>query len=360
MPRPQFTLNFADKERLLVPLIAEAFQRNAQLVPGFDSHLRATGFDPSTAKRLLDFPALPVTMFKEFRLTSCSEAEVARELNSSSTSGQSPSRIFLDKATLRRQARSLVSILKAYLGARRRPYLVLDVPAANDPKAAMLTARGAAIRGLENFASETVYALRQEGQSFELDLPAVQAFADKYSGEECLLFGFTYLIWSVVVQALEQADQQLDLANATVLHGGGWKKLIAQQVSKSEFNRRVAGCLGSREDRVLDYYGMVEQVGCIFVDCEAGNKHSPNFAEILVVNPLTYELVPVGQEGLIVVVSALPSSYPGHVLMTEDQGRLMAIDDCPCGRKGMAIQFTSRVEHVEVRGCGDILAQKSQ
>jgi hypothetical protein len=109
---------------------------------------------------------------------------------------------------------------------------------------------------------------------------------------------------------------------------------------------------------VLDFYGMVEQVGSIFVDCAAGHKHPPNFATVIIRDPLTFQPQPIGKEGLIEVVSLLPGSYPGQVLLTEDQGITYAVEDCPCGRKDVAFRFTSRVERAEPRGCGDVLAQR--
>ena len=58
----------------------------------------------------------------------------------------------------------------------------------------------------------------------------------------------------------------------------------------------------------------------------------------------------VGETGLIQVSSVLPRSYPGHVLLTEDEGRILGEDDCPCGRKGKYFEILGRVKRAEVRG----------
>ena len=353
---PQYTVSRADKEALFPALLAEAFRASAARSPEFAGFLRKARFEPAPDRPLADFPPLPVSMFKHFVLRTCAEGEVVRELRSSGTTGQAPSRIFLDKATLHRQSRALVAILKSHLGTARRPYLVLDVPEANDPAQAALTARGAAIRGFSSFASETVYALRAEDGRPVLDWPAVEAFARAHADREVLVFGFTFLVWSIVLAELEARGARLRLPGATLFHGGGWKRLAEQAVSKAAFTAKVAELLGCRPARVLDYYGMVEQVGSIFVDCEAGQKHPPNFGTVLVRDPLTFAVQPLGREGLIEVVSLLPSSYPGHVLLTEDQGVRLAEDDCPCGRRDVAFRFTARVEQAEIRGCGDVFA----
>ncbi len=357
---PPYTLAAQEKEELFVPLLAEAYERNAAALPEFAGFLRKSYFDPRQATRLADFPPLPVSVFKHFTLRTCAESEVVRVLHSSGTTGQTPSRIYLDKTTLHRQRRALIAILQSYLGARRRPYLVLDVPEAAAAGEGPLTARGAAIRGLENFASETIYAMKLVDGQPRLDPEIVRQFAAKHQAEPVLVFGFTFLIWSVALPALSLARTPCCLPEATVFHGGGWKKLKEKRVTPEIFNERTSQLLGCPAPAVLDFYGMVEQVGSIFVDCPAGHKHPPNFATVLVRDALTFAPLGVGREGLLEVISLLPGSYPGQALLTEDQGIIHAVDDCPCGRKDVAFRFTARVERAEPRGCGDTLAQRME
>ena len=58
------------------------------------------------------------------------------------------------------------------------------------------------------------------------------------------------------------------------------------------------------------------------------------------------------------VVSVLPESYPGHVLLTEDEGVLLGEDDCPCGLKGKYFKILGRIKNAEIRGCSDTYAAK--
>ena len=64
----------------------------------------------------------------------------------------------------------------------------------------------------------------------------------------------------------------------------------------------------------------------------------------------------VGEPGILEVVSLLPRSYPGHCLLTEDEGRLLGEDDCPCGRKGKYFEVLGRLANAEIRGCSDTYA----
>ena len=351
----QFSLTYADKRDLLLPLLTGRAVSSAEGNAAVARYQRALGFAPEQVDDYDRLPALPVAMFKEFDLATVPPKAVARTLLSSATTGQQPSRVPLDKVTGKRQARGLAAILKDELGGSRRPFLVLDVPQINEP-GAELAARGAAVRGIMPFATETVYALRREGSGFALDRAALEGFFAGNAGREVLVFGFTYLVWTEVVQKMRAAGLRFAHPEMILLHSGGWKRLTDQAVGKDEFAAGVGEVFGCAPDRVRDFYGMVEQVGVVFVDCAAGHKHSPAFAEVGILDCATLRQVEPGRDGLIQVMSALPSSYPGYALLTEDVGTLLGYDDCPCGRKGLYFRFRSRVRQVETRGCGDTVA----
>ncbi|RKJ31819.1 acyl-protein synthetase, partial [Butyricicoccus sp. 1XD8-22] len=109
--------------------------------------------------------------------------------------------------------------------------------------------------------------------------------------------------------------------------------------------------LGIQE--IHNYYGMVEQVGSIFVECSEGHLHTPSYADVIIRNPITFEPVSIGEQGLIQVISELPTSYPGHSLLTEDLGTIIGEDDCPSGWKGKYFTVSGRLPKSELRGCSD-------
>ncbi len=357
---PQYALTQANKDAALTPILRELCRDVARRCPGYGRFLDKFGGDLDSWRSPADAPPLPVSMFKRFLLAAVPPEKIVRELHSSSTTGRDPSRIIIDKTTAFRQARALVAILKEHLGTRRRPYLVLDcadAAAAGDS----LTARGAAIRGVANFASETVYAMDLDSTGdLAVAWDRVADFFDRHRGEPVLSFGFTFIVWTRFVVEAERRGLAFDSPEAVLLHSGGWKKLTEQAVSKDEFSRRAAAVFGTSADNISDFYGMVEQVGTVFVDCPAGNKHAPAFADVILRRPLSLAEAAPGETGIIEVLSALPTSYPGHALLTEDMGVLLGVDDCPCGRKGKYFRFTSRVEQAAVRGCGDTFAQSRE
>lgn len=143
----------------------------------------------------------------------------------------------------------------------------------------------------------------------------------------------------------------IDLSNGILIHGGGWKKLINEAVEPQEFGKSLRTVCGL--DDVHDYYGMVEQTGCIYMQCECGHLHASIFSDVIIRDMRDFSVCEVGQPGVIQVLSAIPESYPGHSILTEDEGVLLGEDDCPCGRKGKYFKVLGRIKNAEVRGCSD-------
>lgn len=357
---PQFAAIQAEKDAALTPILRQLCRNVALTCEPYRRFLDKLGRPIDQWQSPADVPPLPASMFKHFLLSAVPPERIVRELRSSSTTGQQPSRIVVDKTTAFRQSRALVSILKEHIGNQRRPFLVLDSADSVGPGDS-LTARGAAIRGVGAFASKTVFALdRTPSGDLTPDWDRIAEFFAEHSDKPVLLFGFTFIVWTQFVVEAERRGIAFSAFDATLLHSGGWKKLTAQAVSKDEFSRRTAAVLGAKPEQILDFYGMVEQVGTVFVDCRSGNKHAPAFADVILRRPLSLQPAEVGQTGVIEVLSTLPTSYPGHALITEDQGILLGVDDCPCGRKGKYFRFTSRIERAEIRGCGDTFAQSRE
>ena len=75
-------------------------------------------------------------------------------------------------------------------------------------------------------------------------------------------------------------------------------------------------------------------------------------------DPLTLRPVEAGETGIVQVCSVLPTSFPGHLLLTEDLATVVAYDGCSCGRPGIAFRFAGRVPAAEIRGCGDVAARR--
>ena len=157
------------------------------------------------------------------------------------------------------------------------------------------------------------------------------------------------MVWAYFYQRIRRLG--LDLSNGILIHSGGWKKLGEQSVTNVEFKRAFLSDTGLR--RIYNFYGMVEQVGSVFLEGEDGCLYPPNFADIIVRDPVTWAELPTGREGVIEVLSLLPKSYPGHAILTEDLGVVDHVDRNTCGRLGKAFRVLGRLPRAELRGCSD-------
>jgi len=301
-----------------------------------------------SAASLEEVPWLPVRMFKLMDLKSIADDQVSRTLVSSGTTGAAVSRIFLDADTARAQARALTRIFSHFAGAKRMRMLVVD-DASFLRDRSRFNARAAGILGFSNFGRDHLYLLDEDLQP---DWDALEQWLQTHPDEPVLLFGFTFIVWQSFVQAARRAGRQIRFpAGSMLVHGGGWKKMDEQKVDNAAYKAALSETFGI--ERVHNYYGMVEQVGSIFFECEHGHLHAPAYADVIVRDLQDLAPVPHGTTGAIQVLSLLPESYPGHSLLTEDLGVIHGEDDCACGRPGKYFAVLGRIKNVEIRGCSD-------
>jgi hypothetical protein len=267
-------------------------------------------------------------------------------MTSSGTKGQGVSRIFLDRTNATNQTRVLSKIYTSFIGAKRMPLLIIDTKSVIRDRN-LFSARGAGILGFSMFGYDTTYAL---DDNMQMDIQAVEAFLNKHRDENILLFGFTFMIWQYFFKQLEQSGIRLPLDCGIMIHGGGWKKLNENEVGNEFFKKSLEKICGIR--RVYNYYGMVEQTGSIFMECEEGHLHCSVFSDILIRNN-DFQTCARHEIGIVQLLSLLPTSYPGHSLLSEDEGEILGEDDCRCGRLGKYFKIYGRIKNAEIRGCSD-------
>lgn len=349
---PPYGMDKAEKHAFLTEQLASLSRHHAKSCPEYARMLHAWGTDLKRIQSFAEIPFLPVRLFKEFSLKSVPEETLHKTMTSSGTTGQQVSRIFLDRETSTAQSKALTKIVSNFLGSSRMPMVILDTSALLKNRE-MFSARGAGILGFSLFARDKFYAL---DENMHLDVEGFNAFLEKHKGQPIFLFGFTFMIWQHFVRELERLNLHPDLSQGILIHGGGWKKLQSEAVSPAQFKKTLHEACGLTH--VHDYYGMVEQTGTIFMECEYGHLHAPIWADVLIRRPNNFSLADSGERGLIQVVSILPRSYPGHALLTEDEGAILGEDDCPCGRKGKTFAIYGRIQRAELRGCSDTYEQK--
>ena len=357
MQLPPFSLGKDEKGKILTERLMELTERHRQNCPEYRAVLDAMGYDSGKVQNYKDLPFLPVRLFKDLSLKSVPQEEIVKTMTSSGTSGQAVSKIYLDRSTSANQQKAMVKIVSDFTGSGRMPMVILDCPSVvKDRK--MFSARGAGILGFSIFGAKKIYALDDE---MRLDVDGLAEFLEKYSGQDILLFGFTFMVWQHFYKELIRLKEEgitFDLSKGILIHGGGWKKLAGEAVSPEEFHKRLEDVCGLNQ--IHDYYGMVEQTGCIYMQCKYGHLHASVFSDVIMRRPLDFSECSIGEKGVIQVVSVLPESYPGHSLLTEDEGILLGEDDCPCGRNGKYFSVAGRLKNAEIRGCSDTYAARFQ
>jgi len=347
--REQYSLKKSEKELYLLDALKHLTQHHKERCEPYARVLRSIYGSPTTNgfQELADIPYLPVRLFKRTGLHSLKDEEIVKTLTSSGTTSQQPSMIYLDRDTSALQTKALAAIVTSFIGKQRLPMILVDSKSVLNNRS-MFSARGAGLLGMSYFGRDHFYALDEE---MRVNMQGLCSFLEKHEGERILLFGFTYMVWEHFYQELKRMKKDLNFQDAILIHGGGWKSLAEQAVSNEVFKSSLRDELGIGQ--AYNYYGMVEQVGGIYMECEQGYFHCPNFSEILIRDYRTWNVLPPGETGVVQTLSVLPRSYPGHSLLTEDVGTVYGVDDCACGRKGTYFLIQGRIPRAELRGCSD-------
>lgn len=342
-----YSVSQKEKEEIYLNFLLDLTKHHLKQSSQYKKIIDVLGIKINSINSIEDIPFIPVRLFKDYDLLSVDRSEVVKTMTSSGTSGQSVSKIFLDKTTASNQTKVLTKIVSSFIGGKRLPMLVVDSSAIVKDRA-LFSARGAGVLGFSMLGYDVTYAL---DENMGLNIEKVQAFLRNHGNKQILVFGFTFIVWQHFYNELKKYNTRLELDQGIMIHGGGWKKLADQAVDNETFKSEIKRTTGI--SKVYNYYGMVEQTGSIFMECEKGFLHSSLFSDVLIRDFKDFSLAPSGVPGLIQLLSLLPQSYPGHSIITEDIGEIVGIDNCFCGRMGKYFRVHGRIKNSETRGCSD-------
>ena len=341
---------FSKKEKVAYFLkgIKELTKLHKKKCKEYNKILNLINYGKFNKSNLSEYPFLPAKIFKKFDLKSVPKNKITKKLVSSGTSGQEPSKIYLDKENANNQTRALNKIMTTVIGKRRLPMLIIDQNPVIKNRSTF-NARAAAIYGFSIFGTNHTYLLNNQGK---IDHSLLKKFLKKFGNEKFFIFGFTHMVFENLVNNLSSKLVKFNFENGILLHGGGWKKLDKLKINNSLFKKKLLKKFKLKN--VHNYYGLVEQTGSIFIEskkCEY--LHTSIFSDILIRDE-KFNLVKNGQKGLIQLLSLLPTSYPGHNILTEDVGEIIGEDNCKCGMKGKYFLVHGRAKNSEIRGCSNI------
>lgn len=343
-----FSIIQTQKDKIYLELMENLIRHHYTNCIEYKKMLDSLQFDVNKPLRsILDIPFLPVSLFKKHDLKSIDSSDVFKILYSSGTTGDSVSKIYLDKQTASLQQKTLIKIVSDFIGIKRSPMLILDCKKSLIDRDSF-SARGAAILGFSLFGTERCFAFDDE---MNFNNHTVHSFLEKHYDKQIVVFGFTYIVWNHFYKVLKNKGVQINLTNALLIHGGGWKKLLKESVSNNTFKTELKQFFGI--SAIHDYYGMVEQTGSIYLECSKGYLHTSVFSDVIMRRSYDFSVCDFGESGIVQVLSLLPFSYCGHSILTEDLGILYGIDDCQCGKRGKYFKIVGRTEKAVLRGCSD-------
>ena len=314
----------------------------------YKRYLDKMNFKPNKYLSLESFPFVPVRLFKEFNFLSIEKKDIFKTLHSSGTTSSKTSKIYIDKINALNQIKVLQKIFNNIVGNSRLPMLVIDSKN-NNLNRNNFNASAAAVSGFSMFANEITYLLDQNGN---IDYENLNIFLNKHSKSKFLIFGFTYNIFLNLINKLQTNKlKKKNLSGAFLIHGGGWKKIEKQKIKRDRFNKLLNKKLNIKN--VINYYGLVEQIGSIFFECKCGYFIASNFSEIIIRDD-NFKECKDGKSGFVQLMSLLPTSYPGHNILTEDIGEIVKNHSCTCYGHGKRFLIHGRIKDAELRGCSNI------
>ena len=291
-------------------------------------------------------PFLPARLFKELSLYSVEKNKIFKTLMSSGTSGSSPSKIYLDKNNAQNQVIALTKIMSTILGQVRIPMLIID----QNPKLIKkksFNARTAAIYGFSVFGKNHTYLLDENNK---INYEELKNFLKLFGDKPFFIFGFTSFIFEFLIEKFNTNKLIFDLSNGILLHGGGWKKMEKKKINNKKFKQKLVQKFELKN--IYNYYGLIEQTGSIFLECKKCSCFvTSNFSDILI-RDKHFNVLKNKKKGFIQLFSLLPTSYPGHSILTEDIGEIIN-NECECAANGKRFLVHGRVEKSEIRGCSD-------
>ncbi len=310
--------------------------------------LSLMGYKISKIRNIVDLPFIPTRLFKTNELLSIKREQVVKTLLSSGTSDTGFSKIYLDNFNSLNQIKALKKIMESIIGKDRIPMIIID----RDPRSISkkeFNAKTAAILGFSYFGRNHFFLLNKNNK---INYKGLKVFLKKYSKQNFLIFGFTSYIYEYLVKKTINLQNKFNMKNGILLHGGGWKKLEKIKISNNKFKNIIKKKYKIKN--IVNYYGTVEQTGSIFIECNKCGGFKTSIYSDVIIRDKEFNEQKVNKNGILQMISLLPTSYPGHSILTEDIGKILHRGNCHSGFEGKCFAVNGRLKQAEIRGCSDV------
>ena len=294
-------------------------------------------------------PVLPTLLFKKHHI-SCNGAYIIRA-TSSGTSGRF-SDIAFDPGGLLCGLKMVLRIapMRGLLSPHPCHYIVMGYkPHRGNHTAVTKTALGAT---LFTPALSRKYILNYKNGGYYPDFEGVINALQKHEHSRFAtrLMGFpayTYFL----MKMMDERSLSLRLPKGSkILLGGGWKQFYAERADKNEFYRLAEKVLGIHDDSIVEFFGAVEHP-ILYCDCQNHHFHIPAYSRVLIRNADTLEPLPMGEMGLVNLVTPMVAKTPLLSVMTDDIGILHPAEECGCGIRTPFLEIIGRTAPEDIKTC---------
>ncbi len=312
------------------------------------------GFSPDrlhTIEDLSKLPVLPTLFFKRKTLFSMPPWRMSMKVTSSGTSGRF-SRVGFDWGCILAEAPMVIRLgFRHGLVSPRPAHCVI---LGYRPHRSNHTGVTRTMYGLTYFSPpiSRTYALELVDGAYVPDLDRIAAALKKLEGSPfpTRVVGFPSYLW-FGLKRMEELGLAVHLPKGSrIILAGGWKQHYAQEVDKNTLYALTERVLGIPPDHINELFGAVEHP--IFYNaCKNHHFHIPIYSRVIIRDPDTLEPLPMGEVGLINLISPLMTATPTLSVMTDDLGCLTPGEACGCGIQSPCLTILGRVGMSDIQTC---------
>jgi len=323
--------------------------------PEYRAIAQRLNFDPQQLESIEDLvkvPMLPTLFFKRHAVFSMpSWWPMAMRVTSSGTSGKF-SRVNFDWGCVFAEIPMVLRI--GFKHGLVSPKPTNCVVLGYKPNKANSTGVTRTMYGMTYFSPPVrrTYALQYENGAYVADLDRVIRDLEEYAKSPfpTRIIGFPSYLW-FGLQRMEELGVRLKLRpGSKILLGGGWKQHYSQEVEKSRLYDLAHRVLGITEENIHESFGAVEHP-IFYNTCPRHHFHIPAYSRVIIRDVNTLEPLPMGQVGLVNLITPLIKATPVTSVMTDDLGYLSPGENCGCGISTPYLTILGRVGLNDITTC---------
>ena len=348
-----------ENDTLFKEAMIENYKYQLEQQPFFKYLAEKSGFSIDQIvdyKDVFNIPPLFVGTMKMNRFCNVPDEEIALTLTSSGTGGQK-TQLNLDKESLDNLEKLAVSsfVDLGYADETPAHYIVLGYSRDKSSQIGTSWSDEQVMQYAPQKSTHWQIHWNDESQKFDFDYHETANLLISLAEDAPIrLIGFPAFMHQVVEEVVRIKPNLRVHPKSFIIAGGGWKNHNGTPMTHSDFAQYVETSIGLPAENVRDNYGMAEH-GVPYSSCSAGHHHVPIYGRLQVVDPLTMKGKPLGEEGLLKLLTPYNTTQPNLAVLSTDLVTLG--DNCPCGVKGPYIASIRRGGKVKHKGCA-IAAQE--